>query len=135
MAAESRDRTTPLCDQYDALENAPDLDTIDRRASDDSPEPRPEIADCPPGTPIRIGNADGRITSVRERVNFNQRGRYSLTLSTDTFGTVATLFVDRDPYELEICNGPTLYVDPDAVAVLDEDQDEVEEATATVADE
>lgn len=100
-------------DDLEVVENCDD--------GDDSDEPREEIAAVSPGDVVTIGPVECSILSTGERVNFGQRGLYSLTLPwTGEFGAVATLYVDRDPYRLDVCNGKVYDVDPSEVVVRDE---------------
>ena len=86
-------------------------------AYDDSDEPHGAIESVGCGDTICISGTDAHIISRGCRVNYGQRGLYRFTLRPDAFGVVASLFVDRDPYELSLCNGPVREIDPSEVSV------------------
>jgi len=85
--------------------------------SDDSDEPQGAIQSVRCGDTICIAGTDAHIISWGRRVNYGQRGLYKFTLRPDAFGVVASLYVDRDPYELSLCNGPVREIDPAEVSV------------------
>lgn len=93
---------------------------VDREGADDSDEPRTEITQLSPGDTIRFQGEQARISSISERVRQGRRNMYAIGFGADVVGTVATLHVDRDPYLLDICNGPICSVHPaDVVAEVD----------------
>lgn len=87
---------------------------VNSRASDDSDEPRPKIVALSPGDEIKLDGETYRVRSVGKRVNFGQRGVYRLHIHV---GAPASLYVDRDPYMLDMCNAPVREVDPEEVTV------------------
>lgn len=89
--------------------------TVTSKAADESAEPRDAIAAVDAGDTIRFEGELVRVISVGRRVNFNQRGVYRFTLSAEDIGTASTLYVDRDPYLLNICNGPVRAIAPQDV--------------------
>jgi len=93
--------------------------TVDREASDDSGQPRPEIASLSPGDRVRIRDTKCDLSSVGKHVENSRYNVYRLGIPPVAFGTVVTLWVDRDPYLLSFCNGPIELVEPSEVTVLD----------------
>lgn len=103
-----------------------DLSSVeDRREGDDSDEPRPVIAALLPGDTISIAGVECELQCVGERVNYGDEGVYRLGIPPSAFGTVASLYVDRDPYRLDFCRGRVYDVDPDEVEVVDGGEDSV----------
>jgi len=92
---------------------------VDSRAWDDSDEPRRELEAISPGDMISIGDVEFDIRSVCRRRNYGQRGVCDVGVPPSAFGTVAKLVVDRDPYLLDICNGPIYTVAPGEVSISD----------------
>lgn len=90
---------------------------VEKHEPDNSDEPRDSLTALSPGDTILFRGEEATVQSVGHRVNFGQRGMYSLGFGAEVLGTVATLYVDRDPYLLDICNGPVHEVDPEAVQV------------------
>jgi hypothetical protein len=91
---------------------------VDRHDYDDgSDEPRPEIAALGPGDTILFRGGEVRLSSVGQRCHNGRRELYRIGFPPEAVGTVATLYVDRDPYLLDVCNGPIEVVDPEEVTV------------------
>jgi len=88
---------------------------VDSRAWDESNEPANWLSDLSPGDTLRFLGEEAKITSLGFRKSYGQRGLYRIGLHPDVVGTVATLVVDRDPYLLDVCNGPVYSVDPSEV--------------------
>lgn len=79
---------------------------------DESDEPRQNIAEIAPGETVLINGVECRVFSTSERRNFGQRGLYALSFDAESLGTVATLYVERNPYKLDVCNGQVYDIDP-----------------------
>jgi len=108
----------PPEEQYEILEDGDDQAVVEnRKTGDDSDEPRPEIATVSPGDRIHVGAVECRVFSVGKRINYGQRGVCRFSIPADAFGTVATLYADRDPYRLDFCNGKIFDIDPSEVTV------------------
>lgn len=83
------------------------------------------LEDVSPGDTITIRGIEYPVGSYCERIN-PPDGLVSLFIQTPdenrdddlTGHTVARLYVDREPYELHVCNGPTHEIEPDEVEVL-----------------
>jgi len=84
----------------------------DRRAWDDSPEPTAPVSGVCAGDTVTIAGRPVGVQSRGVRRNYGQEGVCRLGLRAEAFGTVASLWVDRDPYLLDVCNGPVHVVDP-----------------------
>lgn len=93
---------------------------VDSRAWDDSDEPQQWLTELHPGDTILFRGNNARIVSLGTRSNYGQHGLYRLGFDVDVAGTTASLYVDRDPYLLDICNGPIQVVDPSEVEPIDE---------------
>lgn len=93
---------------------------VDPDASDESDEPRRELEAVHAGDTIVVDGVAAHVVSRGRRVNYGQQGLYKFTLSPDAFGVVASLYVDRDPYKLTLCNGPVREIEPGAVEVRDD---------------
>jgi len=93
------------------------MSRVDPDASDDSDEPRDALKTVHAGDTIHVDGTEAHVISRGRRINYGQRGLYNFTLSPAAFGTVASLYVDRDPYKLSICNGPVREIEPKAVEV------------------
>lgn len=93
---------------------------VDSRAWDDSDEPQQWLTRLSPGDTILFRGEEARVSSLGKRSNFGQRGLYQLGFDADVVGTTASLYVDRDPYLLDITNGPIQVVDPSEVKPLAE---------------
>jgi hypothetical protein len=89
---------------------------VDSRAWDESNEPAAWLSGLSPGDTIRLLGEEAKITSLGLRKNYGQRGLHRIGLQSDFLGTVATLVVDRDPYLLDVCNGPIYAVEPTEVS-------------------
>jgi len=115
-----KDRTVTEPDESLGVKSSPVVDTliVDREAWDDSDEPRPEIADLGPGDRIRMCGEEIELDSVGSRVNHGPTGVYRLGIPYQNGRAVSTLWVDRDPYLLDICNGPIQVIEPSEVEVL-----------------
>jgi hypothetical protein len=92
---------------------------VDRDATPDTAEPRGEIAALSPGDRIRIDGVETKVSPVGKHVRNGYHYTYRLGIPSEAFGTVATLWVDRDPFLLDICNGPIHPVDPTDVEVAE----------------
>jgi hypothetical protein len=88
---------------------------VDSRAWDESNEPAKWLTELKPGDSVCFRGKEAKITSLGLRRNYGQRGLHRIGLRPDVVGTVATLVVDRDPYLLDVCNGPIYAVDPSEV--------------------
>lgn len=97
---------------------------VDRRASDESDEPKDELTRLTPGDTILFRGEEARVKTLGKRSNYGQRGLFSIGFGPEVVGTVATLYVDRDPYLLDICNGPVHEVAPSEVQVPQAEQSE-----------
>ena len=107
-------------EMHDLLGEGDDIGVVENRHDgDSSDEPRPEIEALTPGDRVRIRGVECKLQSTGKRVNYGQRGLYSLGIPPEAFGTVATLYVNRDPDRLDICNGEVYDIDPSEVDVLD----------------
>lgn len=106
------------------VKESPVVDTliVDRKASDDSEEPRLDIANLSPGDAIALRGDRVELSSTGKRMNHGQTGLFRLGFMEPRTDTVASLWVDRDPYLLDICNGPIETVDPADVEVLEADE-------------
>jgi len=93
------------------------MSRVDPDASDDSGEPRDALKTVHAGDTIVVDGTEAHVISRGRRINYGQRGLYRFTLRPDAFGTVASLYVDRDPYRLSLCNGSVREIDPKAVEV------------------
>jgi hypothetical protein len=92
---------------------------VDRDATPDTAEPRGEIARLSPGDRIRIAGTESKVSPVGKHVRNGHHYTYRLGIPPEAFGTVASLWVDRDPFLLDICNGPIHPVDPKDVDVVE----------------
>lgn len=101
------------------VKQSPVFDTliVDREASDGSDEPRPEIRQLSPGETVVFRGKEAKIHSTGQRKNNGRMELYRIGFGANVVGTVATLYVDRDPYLLDISNGPIETVDPSEVSV------------------
>lgn len=91
---------------------------VDRHDYDDgSDEPRPEIAALGPGDTILFRDDEVRLSSVAYRCHHGRHDLFKLGFPPEAVGTVASLYVDRDAYLLDVCNGPIEVVDPSEVTV------------------
>ena len=101
------------------VKQSPVFDTliVDSRGWDNSNEPKRQIAELSPGDTLVVAGVEFAVSSVGKRCTFGQEGVYSLGVPPEAFGTVGSLYVDRDPYLLNICNGPIYVVEPSEVNI------------------
>jgi hypothetical protein len=121
MVVESLTPVTEPSDEY-GVKESPVFDCliVDRDATPDKTNPRPDIADLSPGDTVAIHDTEFRVPSTGKHIRRGQKYIYRFSVPPDAFGTVATVYVDRDPYLLDVCNGGIYPVDPDAVTVAPE---------------
>jgi len=89
--------------------------TVARDRGTDPTQPRPAVAELSPGDTIRLFGTPIRLTSVGKHVARGNTELYRLGVAVEPIGTVSTLWVDRDPYLLSVCNGPIYAVPPSEV--------------------
>jgi len=101
------------------VKQSPVFDTliVDSDAWDNSNEPQREIAAVSPGDTLVVAGVKFSVSSVGKRCTYGQEGVYCLGVPPEAFGTVGSLYVDRDPYLLNICNGPIYVVEPSEVNI------------------
>ena len=111
---------TPLDESASGITTGVSGDPIvDQRGWDASDEPRDDLTTVSPGETVLIRGEEAKVFSLSKRKNFGQTGLYSYFFAADFIGTAATLYVDRDPYLLDICNGPIFPIAPSEVETVD----------------
>lgn len=92
--------------------------------SDDRLEaPTHRLEAVSPGDTLRIRDSEIDVVGPCRAIN-PPDGLISISLAVPdpdeplTKGTVSELHVDREPYELSVCNGETHEIDPNEVEIL-----------------
>lgn len=105
--------TTPLDESHDGIKASPVTGEpiVDRDAGD--PEPTTNLQDVSPGNSVEICGSVAPVQSVGCK---SYRGPpWRLGISHEFIGVVSTLYIDREPYLFDVCNGPIYAVDPSEV--------------------
>lgn len=92
-----------------------DSPIVDRGYDDGSGMPTSDIEPVDPGMTVVVYEHPARVSSTSRHGldgDLFQIGFYA-----DFCGTVCSLWVDRNPYLLDVCNGGIYAVDPDEVRV------------------
>lgn len=91
---------------------------VNKNYSDESQQPTDPLASLNPSDTITIGSETITVYSVCRDVEKHTKTLIEIGIPPNTFGTVATLIVERDPYLLDVCNGGIYKVLPRDVTVF-----------------
>jgi len=92
---------------------------VDRNAWDNSGEPRAELEAVSTGDEVIVDGDRAVVRSVGTRVNYEQQGLYRFTLDIEGPDPLATLYVDRDPYLLQVTGIRVETIETEEVTVCD----------------
>ena len=90
-----------------------DTPIVDRHFEDDSYQPTEELSRITPGSKIKVEGVETRVSdTTREGISGDL---FQIGFYPDFVGTVSSMWVDRDPFLLSVCNGGIYAVDPNTV--------------------